>query len=378
LSPGVPPAYNAGAARLAEELTRAETERSVKGIARKIRIPASAIEEELDRFHRAGWIALTWKIRSGTKILDRVRVFNREVLEEFSHPGRAQQRRAALEAARGSLQNLHHPIAVDILGKLGEGEAESWDSDLVRALAAVALHVESGEQVAERVLSTQNLGNSKALRRVRSRIQRLLGQELAELGIREGPAVTLIGGSGFIEISGSGLNVAGLRPFFGLARETLTENIEITPPPAGLFLVENLTVFDACCRAEVNGLDKTMLIWTAGYPGRAVRSLIENASRRGARMRIWADIDLDGVRIARLVQSWASNSNVEAFRMSPEDLAAAPQRLDLSERSRSAISADLSNSPHGFLADTLRALLKAGSWVEQECFLANAWRKDRL
>jgi hypothetical protein len=226
------------------------------------------------------------------------------------------------------------------------------------------------------VFSTQYLGNSKALGRFRSRIERILGQSLEALGIREGAAVTLIGGSGALEISGNKVNLESFRPFFGLARETLTGEIAVHPPADGLLLVENLTAFHACCRSEITGLDETMVVWTAGYPGRGVRSLIEQASQLGARMRVWADIDLDGVRIARVVESWTSDSNVESFRMSPEDLATAPRRLDLSERSRSAIWADLSNSPGGFLADTLRALLNAGVWVEQECLLANARRKD--
>jgi hypothetical protein len=112
-----------------------------------------------------------------------------------------------------------------------------------------------------------------------------------------------------------------------------------------------------------------MVVWTAGYPGRGVRSVVERAARLGAQIRIWADLDLDGVRIARLVQAWATGV-VEPFRMSPSDLAAAPRRAKLGDRAQKAIRAELNEQPEAFLSDTLRALLASDSWVEQECFLA--------
>ena len=62
-----------------------------------------------------------------------------------------------------------------------------------------------------------------------------------------------------------------------------------------------------------------MVVWTAGYPGRGVRTLVEHAANLGARIRIWADLE---------------------------------------ER------------PGAFLAETLHTLLTSDSWVEQECFLA--------
>jgi hypothetical protein len=84
---------------------------------------------------------------------------------------------------------------------------------------------------------------------------------------------------------------------------------------------------------------------------------------------VWADLDLDGVRIARLLAG-GSPAGATFFRMAPEDVAAAPRRHSLSARSIAAIRRDLAERPGAPLAETLQALLAAGSWVEQEAFLA--------
>lgn len=370
LATGAPPVRSERTARIAEVLAhRAAQERSFKSLRSTLRLPESLLEDELQHFLRAGWIALTWKLVSAKKDLERVRVRNREALEEFAHPGLAAERRASLEAARQSVRWLTHPIAADIARLLAQPEAQKWDTRLLNALAAVARHAETGDQLAERVFSTHYLGSSKAFSQIRPTVERILGQSVETLGLREGAAATFVGGRGRLRIEGQGIDLAALYPFVGLARETLTANFALEVPTGGLLLVENFTTFDACCRSEVAGTDCAMVVWTAGYPGRGVQSLVAHAADLGARIRIWADLDLDGVRIARLVRSWLP-AGIETFRMSPEDVAAAPRRIKLTDRSRNAIRAELDERPRVFLADTLLALLTEDSWVEQECFLA--------
>jgi hypothetical protein len=367
LATGAPPVRTERTAWIAEVLAhRAAQERSFKSLRSTLRLPASLLEDELEHFLRAGWIALTWKLVSAKRDLERVRVRNREALEEFAHPGLAAERRATLEAARLAVQPLTHPVVADIAHLLAQPEVEKWSTRLLTALAAIACHAETGDQLAERVFSTHYLGSSKAFAQIRSTVERVLGRSVETLGIREGAAATFIGGHGHLRIGGHRVDLAALYPFVGFGRETLT-NIEVELPAGGLLLVENFTVFDACCRSEVAGIDRTVVVWTAGYPGRGVRSLVEHAAGSG-RIRIWGDLDLDGVRIARLVWSWAP-AVIETFRMSPEDVVAAPRRIRLTDRARKAISTELDERPGMFLADTLRALLTSESWVEQECFL---------
>jgi hypothetical protein len=206
---------------------------------------------------------------------------------------------------------------------------------------------------------------------VRTSVERLLGQPVEKLGIREGAAAVFVGGLGRLQINDCEIDLEALYPFAGFARETLVGEIRLEAPADGLLLVENFTVFEACCRGEVPGIENTMVVWTAGYPGRGVRSLVEHAARLGVQIRIWADLDFDGVRIARLVWAWTAGV-VEAFRMFPSDLAAAPRRAKLGDRAQKAIRTELDEQPEAFLSDTLRALLSSNSWVEQECFLASS------
>jgi DNA topoisomerase VI subunit A len=143
---------------------------------------------------------------------------------------------------------------------------------------------------------------------------------------------------------------------------------EVELVDAGLVVIENFACFEAFCRGEVERPLRSTVAWTAGYPGRAVRRLVEVAAQRGAPIRVWADLDLDGVRIARLVHTWSAGT-ARFHGMTPGDLRSARHSLPLTERAVAGIRADLARHPDAPLADLLRALLEAGRWVEQEAFL---------
>lgn len=330
-------------------------------------IVASLLEHHLDGLLRAGWIGLVWEISGTRRRLRGIRLRDPEALDECAHPGRRAARRAALVEARAAVASLSHPIATEVARLLAEVPADAWGPRLVRALAAVATHAETGDVLASRVFAARYLDDSKALGAVRRRLERLLGP-LDAVGIRDGASATFVGGSGCVRAAGMQLDLTLLRPFVGLAAETVIGHIEIEPPAGGVAVVENFAVFEACCRGEVSSLKDTLVIWTAGYPGRAVKAVIQAASRTSAAVRIWADLDMDGVRIVRLVAEWLSGA-VEFFGMSPEHVAAAPARRPLSPRSAAAIRADLAARPAAVLANTLRALLAYNCWVEQEAFL---------
>ncbi len=369
--PDPDPAARAVAAELARRASAAGGEtvpaRGLLGTLVARGVPASLVEQWLDGFLRSGWVSLTWRTRGTRRTLLNVRLRASDAVEEFAHPGERAARRAALAEAREAVAGLAHPIGQEVARLLAEEMAEAQAPSLLRALAAVALHAESGEVLAARVFSARYLGDSKALGPLRARLEQLLGS-LEVLGIRNGAAVTLLGGQGRLHAAGLDLDFTRLAPFAGLARETLEAVEQIDFPSGGLFVVENLAPFEACCRGEVEAARDALVIWAAGYPGRAVRAVVEQAARQSACVRAWADLDLDGVQIARLIASW-SPCTFESYRMSPGDVAAAPVARPLSARSATAIRVDLAERPAALLADTLRALLAANWWVEQEAFL---------
>ncbi|HEY2291470.1 MAG TPA: DUF2399 domain-containing protein [Thermoanaerobaculia bacterium] len=330
-------------------------------------IPASLAEEWVERFLRAGWLTAVWRLGNSPPRLASAYLEQPAALREMAKPGEEDRRRAALREARERVSSLSHPKAVEISALLAGPEAGDLPAPLLQALAALAAHAESGEVLAERVFSARHLGGSKALVTLRGRLERLAGP-LAEIGIREGASVTLLGGDGALRAAAGEIGLRAFAPFLGLAREAVENLREIDFPAGGLFAVENLAVFEACCRGEVAAARGALIAWSAGYPGRAFRRLVELAGRAGAPLRIWADLDLDGVRIARLIASWSA-AEASFHRMSAEDLETAPRHRELTARSLAAIRRDLEERPAAPLADTLQAMLAAGRWVEQEAFL---------
>jgi Uncharacterized protein conserved in bacteria C-term(DUF2220) len=331
-------------------------------------VPASLAEEHLDHFLRAGWIEGRWLVGRGGNRLETVTLRDPEALQELAHPGVESRRRSALAVARERVASLTHPKAREIAALLAGEEAGAFAPKVVTALAALAVHVESGEPLAERVFSARALGDSKALSAVRGRLERLLGP-LTELGIREGGGVTLLGGRGALRLFGADFDLALFTPFVGFSRETLEKAEEIRFPAGGLLVVENFAAFEACCRGEMPGAGDALVAWSAGYPGRAVRKVVAAAGAASVRVRVWADLDLDGVRIARLVASWAPET-AAPWRMDRGDLADSPASRPLPPRAAAAILRDLEERPGALLADTLQALLESQRWVEQESFLA--------
>lgn len=361
--------------RVAAELIRRARDGSAQGV--PVRgligtslargIPASRVEGWLEAFLRCGWVRLRWRLSGGRRTLAVVTTLNLDALREFARPGERQERQDALADARAAVATLVHPVAGEVARLLHTDEAETLAPALIRALAAVVRHAEAGEVLAARVFAARYLGSSKALERWRTRLEERLGP-LEALGIRDGAAVTLLGGSGRVCLAACEIDLAAVAPFLGLANEALGALEDVAFPPAGLLVGENFAPFEACCRGEVEPFQGALVVWSQGYPGRAVRRLVELAAAKGAPVRVWADVDLDGVRIVRLVASWAPAA-VQAVRMSPSDLAAAPTSQPLPERASAAIRADLKERPDALLADTLRALLEDGRWVEQEAFL---------
>lgn len=338
----------------------------IGALARRM-IRPSLTQEWLEAFLRAGWLGLSWRVNGSQSELDMVVLFDPVAVEDLARPGTREARDRALADAAEAMSSPSHPVTAQIAGLLETEEASRWGAPLIGALAAVARHVEAGDVLAARVFSARHLGHSKALASVRGRLEALVGP-LEALGIRDGGAITLVGGAGIIRAGGGDLDLRRFSPYLGLARETVLFAEPVRIPEAGMLVVENLAPFEACCRGEVAGVGEALVVWSAGYPGRAVRSLVESVSSRGAKVRCFADMDLDGVRIARLVASWCKAA-FEPWRMGPADFEAVSTRSPLSSRARAAIAADLAANPGAPLADTLRVILDSGTWVEQEAML---------
>lgn len=334
-------------------------------------VTSSRAEPWLEAFLRAGWLRMIWRLRGARRTFSSVRLLDSSALEEVARPGERERRARVLDDARHRVAALGHPVARDVARLLASDTARTLSPDIVRALAAVAVHVAGGDVLPLRVVSARYLGDSKLLGRMRRRVEEFVGP-LETLGIREGAALVLVGGAGVLRLGDLILDLARFIPFLGLTRETLDLVQKIEFPQGGLFVVENLTPFEACCRGEIPRARGALVLWSGGYPGRGVQSVFKHAVKADRPVQVWADLDLHGVRIARLLRSWAGDSVPFApYRMAPGEVAGASVWRRLRASESETIRSDLEEHGDAFLAETLRAMLERDRCVEQEALLGS-------
>src|SRR2546426_247733 len=116
---------------------------------------------------------------------ERSRRFRKLVaIDEIARPGVRARRASVLAEARSSVRSLINPEAISIREILGTERAARLDERIIKALAALAQLLESGDALPAKAFSAQVLGNSKALSAIRQRLEGLVGP-LQRLGIRD-------------------------------------------------------------------------------------------------------------------------------------------------------------------------------------------------
>jgi hypothetical protein len=322
-------------------------------------------ESDLETLAASAPIRLVYRPKGGGLLLHEVHALDSEALGELSHPGEAGRRKAALAEARSATKGLTHPEA-QAIGEMVSGEdAAGWDERVLRSLTALARLIEAGETRSSRIFSTEFLGHSKALASIRPRLERLVGP-LERLGIRDSGVHLLIGGKGRLRFPDGDLDVERFRSL-GMAPEDVLRLKGVGLPAGGLLVVENLTPFHACLSPARNDRD-LLVIWSAGFPGRSVTRFVELAASEEKPIRVWCDVDLGGVRIARMIHN-ASVGKAVPILMDGSVVRSARIACPLARGQRESIERDLTSHPDALLAETLKALLERGVWVEQESLI---------
>lgn len=322
-------------------------------------------ESDIERLASAARLRLVYRSSAGTLQLHSIRVLDRSELEELARPGLLARRASVLEAARNAVQQLVNPEAVSIREILTAHEAMNFDDRVIKTLAALAGLVEAGEAVPAKAFSARVLGDSKSLARLRSRVERLVGP-LERLGIRDWGGLVLLSGAGVLHLEKTEISLQSLR-CIGISSDDVLTLSRIEPPEGGLVVIENLTPFQACLE-QLNDNSSVLLVWSGGFPNRGVKRLLEQAAKQKVRIRVWCDLDLGGVRIARMIHQITSGV-AEPVLMSPAVLHEARHSCPLTPFSAASIHRDLEQHPDAILADTLHALLSRNAWVEQETLL---------
>jgi hypothetical protein len=310
-------------------------------------------------------IRLVYKNRSGSLHLDAVRVLDAANLEEFARPGAADRRASVLDEARKGTSHIRRPEALALTEILRGDAASRMDERLVRALAGLIRLVEGGAVRSARAFSAEVLGDSKAIASLRPRLERLVGP-LERLGVRDMDAMVVFGGAGVLDLPRGTVDL-GRSQFMGLAASDVERLSRIQAPPGGLLIVENLAPFQACA-ARVHGHSPLLLLWSAGFPGPALVHLVRQVASQGLPVRVWCDLDLGGIRIARVLQRAAPETWTTVL-MDPQTVESASGGRPLSKVQRADIERDLELNPDAPLTGTLAALLARDVWIEQETLM---------
>ena len=276
-----------------------------------------------------------------------------------------ERRRAALTRARELVAGLQNSQSQEIADLLAADSAALFDYQLINALAGLALLVEEGDAVPERLFSVKHLGNSKALRLLRRRLEKLVGP-LERLGIRNSGQIVMVGGRGTLTLGGVILDLSRFQ-YLGLAPEDALQVETIDFPAGGLLVVENLTPFQTCVALGRSTQRELMVLWSAGFPGRGVRAIVRRAAEQGVPVRLWCDLDLGGVRIARILAQSAPGA--QTVLMDSETLRNAQVTQRIEPELMAAMRRDIAIHPADLLSESVRTMLKCGVWVEQEYLL---------
>lgn len=350
---------------LAKKLARFFQDREqLRGGALLRRLGGVRAEAEIERLAAFAPIRLCYRIEQGTWHLHTVQLLDRTALIETAFPGEAARRADAIARSLEDLVAASHPEARRIADLVANADP-AWDARTIRCLAALARLVDTGEAMPARAFAAEVLGHSKALIPIRSRLERIVGP-LDRLGIRDAGAVVLLGGQGLLRWSEREIDLHGLR-YLGISPQEVQRLADVELPSEGVLIVENLTPFHACLD-HVGDRVPILLLWSGGFPSRGVVGFIKRVAEKGTRIRVWCDLDLGGVRIARAIQR-ASAGSAEPMMMDERDVVESPRTIALSPEQREAIQRDVALHPDAFLADTLRAQLARSVWVEQEMML---------
>jgi len=352
--------------RLARSLASAlrnRTDIRAEGLIR--RLGGIQTEVNIERLAAAAPLRLIYRHSSSGLRLHTIRVLERVALDEIARPGVQARRVAVLAEARSTVRDLVNPEAMSIREILGTQEAARLDERVIKALASLARLLESGDALPAKAFSAQVLGNSKALSPIRQRLERLVGP-LQRLGVRDWGGMVIMGGAGLLRLGTCEIRLGTLR-CIGISSDDILGLRELGVPPAGILVIENLTPFQACLE-HFGGNSSVLFVWSGGFPNRGVKQLLEDAARQKAAIRVWCDLDLGGIRIARLIHE-ITGGTAEPVLMNAATLERSAIASPLSAENAARIQRDVEQHPNGFLSDTLRAILAKRVWVEQEALL---------
>lgn len=179
---------------------------------------------------------------------------------------------------------------------------------LLKALDAVSNGEHKGKDL--RSFSATALGDSKAMESIAGLFSKIWQQhyggdlgpvELYEsMGLCKFPQPVFIKGNLRFGVAGTMLDGSLVKPYLGLAPDSVTQ-ITAAAPPDYVLIIENLASFNRHCR-EID--DNGIILFSSGFPSPdfcGLLTLLGTSLGDHVQFYHWGDIDLGGLRIFRRI-----------------------------------------------------------------------------
>ena len=319
------------------------------------------LEKALEELTRGGMLELVAVRNKGDWDLRRVHVLDRDALAEHVNPG---HRARLADAIRSEGASLPPTVAAASLRMHLEAGAPGWEPETVQWAARLVRHAASGRPVMLRQFSA-TWGLSKEFEKHQARIERIIGP-VGDLGIIDAASLLFIAGEGTLRFPEATIKIGASLGILGFERHVLKTLVRVEGER--VFFVENKTVFEAIAKKTVPELENVLCVFTGGNVGSTIRHF---ASVTEGQIFVWADLDPEGVRIARHIYD-ASGKRAVPYRMTPEELLLGTDELD-AERLRTL---DQELAREGPLNELLHAIQATKRWREQEKQLPPAGGSD--
>ncbi|MGH7491860.1 MAG: Wadjet anti-phage system protein JetD domain-containing protein [bacterium] len=195
-----------------------------------------------------------------------------------------------------------------------------------------------------------------------------------QLGVEQSSAAITVMIGGPLVYEKRGQRVGSVQQYFEMGEPATLSLVQIAgleriaPLFDTVLTVENLTPFVQAVEKPV--LPQALIVYTEGFPNRAVSQLLRLCQQHVANLRFlhWGDTDLAGVRILRNLTSILGRAPM-AFRCGPQEIARLQSRLiPLTPKAREQIVQDLRDHPDAPGHEILHAVLRYGGWLEQEAW----------
>lgn len=227
----------------------------------------------------------------------------------------------------------------------------------------------------ERLVVQRALGSTKALRLRdhRPRLEARLGQPLEALVLFHTDSL-LTAGPVTYRFRGVPGDLRGSFPWSGLPFPVVDQAEALSVHGADrIICVENQTPFEVLCHQQVP--ERAVLVFTAGYAGRAQRRWLERLCVEGGLDRVlhWGDLDPHGLMILRDLRRFlarvAPAASLLPWRMDPKYLQL-PEAVSLSPQDREQLQRYLED-PDAPARPAAEAMLSQGRKLEQEALLGS-------